>query len=210
MTEENQAKIGPLFQLNHCAPEAEENFAGSDNIQILPDFERFHQPNDMFSRGLWDLDVRTKKVIQFYRSFIKPQERLRKVDGYAQRDYALRNGPWAVTEMLAEMHKDEDRRDGFTDDFKAYRPPAVEVRPIDDPAKMAAEIKKVAKLYGADLCGITDFDERWVYASKFTGRKLACKAMNLPDGLTNVIVIGKAMDYDLIRTTPSLIVARCL
>ncbi len=203
MTLSPQSQPIPLFVPNHWAPKEVENFAGLHSIQILPDFERFNQANDMFSRGFWDEDIKTQKTFQFYRSFVKPQERMRKVEGYAQRDYALRNGPWVVTEMLAEMNKGEDRRDGFTDHFKPYRPPKVEPRPIDDSVAMTAEIKQVAKLYGADLCGVTDFDERWVYATRFTARRVACKPIELPEGLTRAIVIAKSMDYNLIRTTPS-------
>ena len=33
-------------------------------------------------------------------------------------------------------------------------------------AEAAAEIKHVAKTFGADLVGITQFDERWLYVNK--------------------------------------------
>ncbi|MEO1105560.1 MAG: reductive dehalogenase domain-containing protein, partial [Pseudomonadota bacterium] len=34
-------------------------------------------------------------------------------------------------------------------------------------------------------------------------RKRACKPVELPEGLTNVIVLGKAMEYDIIRMSPT-------
>jgi epoxyqueuosine reductase len=61
----------------------------------------------------------------------------------------------------------------------------------------------VAKGFGADLVGITHFDERWLYAHKFSDLRQVEKPQELPAGLTNVIVTAQAMDYDLIRTVPS-------
>ena len=71
------------------------------------------------------------------------------------------------------------------------------------PTDAAAEIKRVATSFGADLVGITHFDERWVYVEKFSDGRGVAKPQELPPGLANVIVIGQAMEYDLIRTAPS-------
>lgn len=185
------------------APSKVEAFAGRPNIQLQPDFERFDQHNDMFCRGFWDTTFQSKAVFKFFRSFVKPGERFRDKDGYGQKDYALRNGPWVVTETLAEIHKSSNRRDGFWDPFSAHVPPKVDPMPIEDPADMAAQVKRIAKLYGADLVGITDYDERLTYASGYSARTNSCKPTELPEGLTNVIVFGKSMDYDLIRTSPA-------
>ena len=71
------------------------------------------------------------------------------------------------------------------------------------PSDAAVEIKRVATSFGADLVGITHFDERWVYVEKFSDGRGVAKAQELPPEVTNVIVIAQAMDYDLIRTAPS-------
>lgn len=185
------------------APSKPEAFAKQDTLSITPDFERFEQHNDMFCRGFWDRDFSNKNVAKFFRSFVKPSERFRDKDGFTQRDYALRNGPWVVTEMFAEMYKSRNQRDGFWDPFTAHIPPKVAPMPVEDPAKAARDVKRIAKLYGADLVGITDYDERLTYASGYSARSNSCKAIDLPEGLTNVIVFAKSMDYDLIRTSPS-------
>lgn len=140
---------------------------------------------------------------KLFRSYVKPGERARDDEGYTQADFALRNGPWVVTEALGEMHKARDRRDGFTDDFTPHIPPKVDPVDLESPEKAAAMVKKVGKLYGADLVGITHYDPRWTYGSKFGARKVISKPMDLPDGLTSVIVLAKAMRYDLMRTSPS-------
>ncbi|MEP5729451.1 MAG: reductive dehalogenase domain-containing protein [Sulfitobacter sp.] len=188
----------------HSKPQKEtEPFAGSGNIEITPDFEGFHQHNDMFSRGFWDPRFRNKITMKFYKSFVKPTERVREEPGFAQQDFALRNGPWAVTEMLAERMKDQDRRDGFTDDFTPHLPPKVDPADIGSPKTAARHVKKVAKIYGADLVGITAYDPRWTYRSKFSARKVVSKPVEVPKEVTNVIVLGKSMDYGLVRMSPT-------
>lgn len=193
----------PLFG-PHAAPQTRvEPFAGSSNIDVTPEFDGFHQHNDMFSRGFWDPRFRNKITMKFYKSFVKPTERAREEPGFAQQDFALRNGPWAITEMLAERFKDRDRRDGFTDDFTPHLPPKVAPTDVGTPETAARQVKKVAKIYGADLVGITAYDPRWTYRSKFSARTVMSKPVEVPDGITNVIVLGKSMDYDLVRMSPT-------
>ena len=203
MTELQQNDRRPLFQDPAAAPQKPEAFAGSRHIEITPDYLPFDQPNDMFSRGFWDRSFANRVTRGFFRSFVKPLERVRDEEGFTREDFALRNGPWVVTEMFAEMHKAKDRRDGFTDDFTAHIPPRVEPADMGTPKQAAHRVKKVAKLYGADLVGITAYDPRWTYRSKFSARTLSSKPVELPDGLTNVIVLGKAMEHDIIRMSPS-------
>jgi ferredoxin len=194
---------GPLFGNAPAPPAGPEAFAGSRHIRILPDFARFRQPDDMFSRAFWDPRFANRVSMKFFRSFVKPGERMRDEDGFTQLDYAVRNGPWVVTEQLAEIHKAEGRRDGFTDDFSPHILPRVDRADLGDPRRAAAIVKKVARLYGADLVGIADYDPRWTYGAKFSARALASRPVDLPEGLTSVIVVGKAMDYDVIRMSPS-------
>jgi len=203
MTDTPKFNPDSLIANKDLAPTNDEQLCGFENITITPQFKPFNQPNDMFCRGFWDKKLQNKMVMKFFRSFVKPAERARGADGFQLRDYALRNGPWVVTEMLAEMYKDQDRRDGFWDNFTAHIPPNVEPLPIDDIGQAAAQVKKVVKLYGADLVGITDYDERFNYVGNFSARTMSNREIELPEGLSNVVVIAKAMDYDLIRTSPS-------
>ena len=193
----------PLFADKPKAPSAPEPFAGSKNIQVLPSHEPFHQHNDMFSRGFWDPRFRTPITMKFFKSFVKPTTRVRDEPGFSQQDFALRNGPWAVTEMLAEMHKDRDQRDGFTDPFTPHLPPKVDPADVGDERTAARHVKKVAKLYGADLVGITKYDPRWTYRSKFSARTVTSQPVDIPPEVTNVVVLGKSMDYDLVRMSPT-------
>ena len=69
--------------------------------------------------------------------------------------------------------------------------------PVDSPAEMSQDLKHVARTFGADLVGITDYDERWLYASKYSRETDGEKPQEIPPGVTSVIVIK----------TPSIFIA---
>lgn len=204
MTPQNQTTDAKLFE---DSPETKqtrtERFAASRHIEITPDFRPFDQHNDMFSRGTWDPRFANRLTYRLFRSFVKPAERSRDEEGFKPIDFALRNGPWVVTETLAEIHKAQDRRDGFTDDFSPHILPKVDPVELESHDSAAKIVKKVAKLYGADLVGITAHDPRWIYRSKYSARKILTKPMDLPEGLDNVIVVAKSMNYGVLRCSPS-------
>jgi reductive dehalogenase len=172
-------------------------------FEVLPTFRRFSQRFDVFNRSLWDKRIRSDKTVRFYETYAKPLAEWRGIDGYTQKDYALRNASWHVTDLFAEFKEHEDRREGFLDEFTVQRPPAVERMPVASPAAMSAEIKRVAMVFGADLVGVTGNDERWVYTHKFSRQQMREKPNDLPPGLDHVIVIAQEMDYGLIQTVPS-------
>ena len=172
-------------------------------FSILPQFQRFNQKNDVFSRSFWDSSIRSKKTKQFYETYRKPLKRWRKAEGFTQKDYALRNAAWHVTDIFAEMKEAEDRREGFLDEFTLQRDGPAEKVPVESPQAMSAEIKHVAKVFGADLIGITGLDERWLYTHNYSAQTEAAKPNTLPAGLDHVIVIAQEMDYELIQTVPS-------
>ena len=171
-------------------------------FEIGPDFERFDQRDDMFSRAFWDDSINTKEALAFFRSHadrVLP----RKGDGFTQRDFALRNAAWTVADDYADRSKAKGLREGFQDPQEARYPPAEQRVEVDDPGAMTAEIKRVAHLFGAHMAGITALDPRWLYATRTEIRSYGEKPNDLPEGLTNVIVLGHGMDYDLVRAYPS-------
>ncbi len=180
-----------------CATDEDARF------EISEDFRRFNQREDIFSRSFWDSTIRSKDTDKFYQSYRLPLEEWRHVDGYHQKDFALRNAGWHVADFFAERLLHEDRREGFLDYLTAHREGASEQREIRDPEEMSREIKKVAKLMGADLTGITYYDERWVYSHKYNRATEGEAPMDLPEGMTSVIVVVHEMDHDLLKTVPS-------
>lgn len=181
-------------------PSADDEAAG---FEIQDDFERFNQRDDVFRRSWWDERIRSAKTERFYATYREPLATWRTADGFTQKDYALRNAAWHVSDIFTELKEDQDRREGFTDEFSLYREVASERMDLGTPEEAAAEIKRVARGFGADLVGITAFDERWMYVNKFSDLSLAEKPQEISRETTSIIVTAQSMDYELIRTVPS-------
>ena len=77
-------------------------------FQVFDDFERFDQKYDVFRRSWWDDSIKSDKTKLFYSTYREPLKTWRKADGYTQKDYALRNAAWHVSDLLTEVNKDDD------------------------------------------------------------------------------------------------------
>jgi epoxyqueuosine reductase len=175
----------------------------NNGYEILPNFQRFRQKNDIFCRAFWDDSVRSEKTQRFFETFSKQLEDFRNTPGFSQKDYALRNASWHVTNIFADLKSDEDRREGYLNEYTVHRKSSDTKYPVDDPESMSNEIKQVASLFGADLTGITAFYEDWVYSHNFSRETLQENEIKLPDGLKHVIVIATEMNFDIMSTNPS-------
>jgi len=197
-------------------------------------FRRMAQKFDIFNRAQWDPTVQSARSKTFFQSHrVLKNEWNKRGSGFGQRDYALRNAAWHVTDLLAEQREKEDRHEGFSDVLTSLRPGPEEKLPIGNPDEAAADIKIVAKAFGASVVGITKYDPRWQYKSKFTrfdnverpnallpeqetprGEAYdSSKEDIFRDGhlelegqkspLPNVIVVGTGMNPGLMETVPS-------
>jgi reductive dehalogenase len=173
-------------------------------IEIGPDFVRFNQRDDIFNRADWDPAIRSDKATAFYHGYFMEGARARNIEGFTQRDYAFRNAAWHVADVFADIRRGDGRHEGFTDLFTLHRPGAEEpAAGSEDPAANTAEIKQIARRFGADLVGVTRYDARWTYTHTYRRAIQDAVPNPLPDDLPSVIVIGKAMDFDLTATVPS-------
>ncbi len=172
-------------------------------FDLRPEFRRFSQKNDIFSRSFWDPAIRSAKSMRFYETYRTTLKNWKTAEGFGQKDYALRNAAWHVTDIFAELKESENRREGYLDEFTVLRDGPDERIPVESPAAMSREIKRIGKVIGADLIGITAFDERWLYTRKYSRLHEDEKPQELPAGLTNAIVIAQSMDRELIETVPS-------
>ena len=171
-------------------------------IETTADFEPFTQKNDIFSRAFWDPTVKSKATDGFFASY-RIEAAPRRGEGFTQKDFALRNASWIISDLISERSAGEGKREGFQAPIRNDTPIASTQVPVETPAGMSAEIKRIAVLFGADLCAITAYDERWVYKSRIDVRDFSEAPVDLPDGLTSVIVLGHKMDLDLAQTYPS-------
>ena len=182
-----------------------ERFSESDaaaGIETTGDFTPFRQIDDMFTRAFWDEQVRTKESDAFFHSY-RATFNARRGDGFNQRDFALRNASWLISDLISGRHASEGRREGFQAAISDDTPVVPERVAVEDPKAMADEIKKVARFFGASLCGITGYDDRWTYASRVDVRDFTEAPAGLPDDVEHVIVLGHEMDEGLVATYPS-------
>lgn len=180
-------------------------FAAADaeaGIETTAEFEPFTQRNDMFTRAFWDADVQSEGARAFFESY-RAEAIPRRGEGFSQKDFALRNAAWSVSDIFSNRGNDVGLREGFQAAIVSETPVAPEKIEIDDIAALTREIKRIAVLFGADLVGITEIDERWHYAARVDTRDMSDAPLELPEGLTHVIVLGHAMDPELVRTYPS-------
>ncbi|MCY4019214.1 MAG: reductive dehalogenase [Chloroflexi bacterium] len=172
-------------------------------FEISDDFQRFNQKYDMFNRAVWDDTVRSERSQKFFESYFTDLAEFRKVEGFQHRDYALRNAAWYIADFTADLlEMSGDRKEGFLDTYTMFREGAT--RKIEGSAEEnTAELKRAGKFLGADAIGVCDYDERWVYTHNYSRQKLTDKAMDLPEGMSSVVVIVNEMHHQTIRTVPS-------
>lgn len=169
-------------------------------IVVTDDFERFDQRNDVFTRAFWDERIRSKQTDAFFSSY-RMEAAPRRGEGFNQRDFALRNASWLISDIISERGGATGMREGFQASITNDTPVAPDQVEIDDPAAQAAEIKRIAKFFGANLCGITAYDPRWTYATRVDTRDMSAAPNDVE--ATSVIVLGHQMDADLTQTYPS-------
>ena len=173
-------------------------------FELNDEFELFPQKNEMFRRSWWDPTIRNAKTDAFYQGHSEPVTIHHRAYGYNQKDYALRNAAWRVSDVLTAV-RGQGRREGFTDVFTLQREVSPRQAELGGPEEAARQVKKAARALGAALVGITHYDERWQYSSRFhdgSGEELPPE---IPPGLEHVIVVAVPMPYDIIKTTPSVL-----
>jgi reductive dehalogenase len=173
-------------------------------FEVDENFRRFNQKNDQFNRSVWDDEVHSDRVRRFFESYFTDRTTFRQVEGFTHRDYALRNASWYIADFTADLlEESHDRKEGFLDTYTMFREGATVRLEGTSPAENSADVKRAARFLGADLVGICDYDERWVYTHNYSRRDQRDKPLDLPDDLPHVIVIANEMDHDTIKTVPS-------
>ncbi|MBM1222279.1 reductive dehalogenase [Ponticoccus sp. SC2-23] len=171
-------------------------------FDLTAEFEPFDQMNDIFTRAFWDEKVRSKETDAFFASY-RMEAAPRRGDGFTQRDFALRNASWLISDVISNRAAQDGVREGFQGWIRNDTPVAPDRATLRSPAEEARGIKEIARFFGADLCGITHIDPRWHYARIPDTRTMTPRDNDLPDGLTHVIVMGHEMDAGLVETYPS-------
>jgi ferredoxin len=171
-------------------------------FEITEEFTRFNQMNDIFTRAFWDDSVRSKDTDAFFASY-RMEAAPRRGEGFSQRDFALRNAAWVVSDIIANRAADKGLREGFQGAIENDTPIAPEKVELGSETGEANEMKRLARFFGADICGITHIDQRWHYSQRPDTRDMTPVPNDVPAGMTHVIVMGHEMDAGLVDTYPS-------
>ena len=171
-------------------------------FEIGPDFQRFDQINDVFSRAFWDDRVKSADTDAFFDSYRRAPAP-RRADGFTQRDFAFRNAAWVISDMVSKRAGDRGLREGFQAPIEPAVPIATDRAALASPEEESRSIKAVARRFGADLVGIAAIDLRWHYATRVDVRDFSKAANDLPDGMTHVIIMAHEMAPELVATYPS-------
>ncbi|MGD8751309.1 MAG: reductive dehalogenase [Anaerolineales bacterium] len=164
--------------------------------QYLVAVERFDEKNTIFSRTGWDEEYQA--LVQEY-SAKAPQDDWERVEGRA-----LTAGAIYVDKTAGSLHPyypgyfGHVRGVGGLYDWDDQVSP--ERFPVSDPAWMSERIKEVARLFGANLVGITEVDERWVYSNYFERVSGESGPNELP--FKYAVVMGIEMDWKGINDSP--------
>ena len=137
-------------------------------FHVLEHFERFSQRDDIYSRAFWDPKIRSDRTDRFFETYRTPLKKWKTAEGFRQKDYALRNASWHLPDIFAELKEGENRREGFLDPFTVHREGPEDRVPVESASEMSREIKHIGRVFGADLIGITEYDERWVYTHAYS------------------------------------------
>ncbi len=173
-------------------------------FKVRENFKKFNQRDDIFCRSQWDSNIKSDRADAFFSGYFMPNARSRKTDGFSQRDYALRNAAWHVTNILRDINRQETgRKEGFFDHFTTHDEGWMEPYLFENDEQATHDLRKAAKFFEADLFGVCEFDERWMYSGVYDEAIGDSKPIDLPEDLPFVIVIGESMDLGLTATVPS-------
>ena len=171
-------------------------------FEISKQFKQFNQINDIFSRAFWDKTIKTKNSDDFFLSYRK-QPKSKDSIGFQQKDFALRNSSWAISDIFSNRSMKKGKREGFQSLMGNSTPISKDRLEINDIIKFTLELKSIAKLFGADLVGITKIDERWHYSHRVDTNNYKAVKNHIPKTLKFVIVLGHSMNKNLVDTYPS-------
>ena len=149
----------------------------------------FDERDTVFARIHWDEDA------SFYEHEYRSGARKRigeSQTGYSRVDFARILASWTVHDCFSGAFS--WRRLGRAD------PALMQLgqHPVEDRELMSSQVKETARMFGADLVGITKIDERWIYSHNRSGDRV-----EIPAGYTHAIVMAVAMDQEGISTSPA-------
>jgi epoxyqueuosine reductase len=156
-------------------------------------YARFPEFNTIFKR------VRYDESFHLYNRSITEREDARVgLPGYHRADYAVRSASWTLYDYFDQAFSLESvsENEELSPTSLVSNLPKFETTDLGENSKY---IKNISYLFGAVETGISIVDERFIYSHDYSGQPIF-----LPKGMNYVIVMLVAMDYDAIKTSPTL------
>lgn len=169
-------------------------------VVIANDFKCIEQKHTVFIRGIWD-----PEIIPIMNKFEEAHNNLklpRGIEGYTSLEAALKTAAWSVCSQCAPDNEYGCANQGF---YKWDGEKRLEKESFADKNEASLIIKNAAKLLGASLVGIAEYDPKWVYSSWYDFSKRQSVPPEFPFKIESVIVVAVEMDRDACFTSPSLI-----
>ncbi|MCX7013327.1 MAG: reductive dehalogenase [Candidatus Sumerlaeota bacterium] len=159
--------------------------------EIVGEVKRFNQRYTAFSRVNWD------PTCVAYRTPAKTADEIaaQRKTGYSLEDFALHSGAWAMARSLPGAGPGRQPERGEMEPCETQLDRRYE--PEDWPA-FTRRVKRAARFFGASAVGVARVDPRWVYACDQQER-----LVELPQGMNTAVVLAVAMDYRMLRSSPS-------
>ena len=156
----------------------------------------FSEKNTVFSRTVWDKAYQSR-VAEYRAKAPRP-------DRDALEGNALVAGAIYVDATAGSLHPNYYGYFGHVHGaggLYSWDDPVSENQyPVQDPARMTVRVKEAAHLYGANLVGVTEVDQNWVYSPYFE-RVTGESGENEIDH-AYAVVMGIEMSWDEINTSP--------
>jgi hypothetical protein len=155
------------------------------------ELKRFDQRNTIFGRMLYDekSDFFKKEIYDNIKEIISKNKK-----DYSHVEFAKVMGSWAVYDYFSKAFSWKKLLNATS----IMKKPLLEKYTITDKTAITNEVKKIAKIYGASLVGITKINHNWIYLNDLDG-----KLINIPEEYKFAIVIVIKMDPAKIIETPS-------
>lgn len=169
-------------------------------VEIAKDYKRMNQKNTIFCRFGWDPKIMPlgKEFGGKFHGMIPPAGQ----PGWTEVESALSLAAWSVDHDAAT-----NSEFGIPDQGLYAWEGRINKRKttFDTPRQATDKVKRAARFLGADLVGICDYDERWVYSDFFNPFTGKATPGEFPFKPKSVVVLALEMDYDAFRAAPSLI-----
>jgi reductive dehalogenase len=166
-------------------------------VRIREDYKRFPLTNIAFMQAL------TGRFSEA-RAGLAKLGRFTDEKGMTQAELALQEASWFLNDTLSPYSQYGIQNSKAYNLVNEVKDTKCKFESLED---ASAHVKKGAAFLGADMVGITHYDERWTYSEFFDVEKKQVIPPDLPFEPKSVIVMVFEMDYEAMSTAPSKISA---